>query len=72
MRQTQLKKERDRIKIALKQCSWKTCGGEAEFCTNYQTGDTWELINAFIYCKWTKCSNLNLIQLKLTINLNNF
>ena len=51
MRQTQLKKECDRIEIALKQCSWKTCGGVEEFCTNYQTGDTLELINAFIYCK---------------------
>ena len=51
MRQAQLKKECDRIKIALKQCSWKTCGGVEEFCTNYQTGDTLESINAFIHRK---------------------
>ena len=70
-RQTQLKREPDRIKIVLKQCSWKTCGGVEEFCTNYQTGDTSESINALICHKWTKCSDLNLIEFKLTINLNN-
>ena len=76
MRRTKLKKEPDKIKIAPRQCiSWKTCGGVEEFCTNYQTGDTSESVciyRSFIYREWTKCSDLNLTDFKLTINLNNF
>ena len=74
---TQKKKEEpDTIKIAPRQCiSWKTWGGVEEFCTNYHTGVTSESIciyGSFIYRKWTKCSDLNLTDFKLTINLNNF
>ena len=77
MRRTKLKKKKpDRIKIAPRQCiSWKTRGSVEEFCTNYQTGDTSESICiyvSFIYPIWTKCSDLNLTDFKLTINLNNF
>ena len=70
MRRTQLKKEPDRMKIAPKQCiSWKTCGGVEEFCNKQGI-----LQNqyAFIYRRWTKCSDLNSIEFTLTINSNSF
>ena len=56
------------MKIAPKQCiSWKTCGGVEEFCNKQGI-----LQNqyAFIYRRWTKCSDLNLIEFTLTIYSN--
>ena len=56
------------MKIAPKQwISWKTCDGIEEFWNKQGIRQNQY---AFIYRRWTKCSDLNLIEFTLTINSN--
>ena len=58
------------MKIAPKQCiRWKACGGVEEFCNKQGIPQNQY---AFSYRRWTKCSDLNLIEFTLTINSNSF